>query len=222
MKTTKEDILKKHADKICMMGKSVGGAGVFFYVKISNADLLTEENFLHVQDYFINTVFKEINIDTEAKGIVRNQVIPYDPEYFNDKAKVFIPTRILSKQNEDEKQKSIGSGNKERERRGYTSNYTFMDISEVNKIIKWKTVVDTGDADYIIKDMPFCNVFVPRVIDDGQKHKVFRGLVNSVMLNNPGINLDVILGFISYINRNNTDDSPMKIREMVNYSHRRI
>ena len=42
------------------------------------------------------------------------------------------------------------------------------------------------------------------------------GLVNGIMLNNPGIALHAVLSFIYYINQNYTDGKPMKTKEMVN------
>lgn len=56
-----------------MLGKSCGGNGIFFYVRLSNPKILTVENFLEINTYFINHVFRDLNLCTGAKGINRNQ-----------------------------------------------------------------------------------------------------------------------------------------------------
>src|SRR5665647_1697076 len=71
----KKQVIEKHADIISMLGKSVGGKGIFFLVKVNG---LTEDNFLPMHEYFRNVVFRDIPIDTKALGIARNFFIPLD------------------------------------------------------------------------------------------------------------------------------------------------
>ena len=214
--STKQLILNKYADKICMLGKSCGGNGIFFYVRLSNPKILTSQNFLEIESYFINHIFKELNLDTSATGINRNHVIPYDPEvYYNPNIKVTIPSSILNSDNKEVKKLYLPILNRERKERerNYIGKYNFLDIQEVMKTLKWKKDVDVGDADYIISDVEVCNLYIPRFIRDETKRYIFPSMVNSIMHNNPGIELIVILSFINFINQNYTnyiDGQPME------------
>jgi|ERR1035437_5660 hypothetical protein len=212
--STKQIILNNHADKVCMLGTSCGGNGIFFYVRLSNPKILTPKKFNEIESYFIKHVFRDLNLDTSSTGINRNHVIPYDPNvYYNPDATVSIPSLILNRDNNKEVKKCISQCNKKEREKNNIGKYTFLDIKEVN--IKWKRDVEVGDADYIISDVEVCNLFFPRVIKDETKRYIFPAMVNSIMHNNPGIELIVILSFINFINENYTDDKPMQLRYMI-------
>jgi hypothetical protein len=210
IKAIKLNLLTNYKDKISLLGQSVGGNGIFFYVKIANKEILTADNFLSVQNYLINNVFKDIEIDLSAKGINRNQVIPFDNNLFFNEVKGIVIRKDVIEDN-----KGAFSCNKEtKERNVNITTCTFLDIQEVNKHIVWKTVYDIGDADYVVQDVQTATLFIPRKIKDGNKHKSFKAMVNVVMFNNQNIEYVHLVSFINFINANYTD-KPMKTSEMV-------
>ncbi|MFT3908329.1 MAG: BT4734/BF3469 family protein [Ferruginibacter sp.] len=210
----KESLIKNYSDKICMLGKSVGGAGLFFYVKISNAGKVNADNFLNVQNYLINKVFKEFKIDNNAKGINRNQVIPYDNELLEFDGQITIPNSIF--ENKDVSKKCATScNNKSTKENVYTTTCTFLDIKDLKDAIVWKTKFDIGDKDYVVEDYEQARIYIPKVIVDGNKHKTFKAMVHSAVFNNVAITYEQIVSFIHYINQNHTGGQPMKQQEMI-------
>ncbi|GEO08308.1 hypothetical protein [Segetibacter aerophilus] len=209
----KEFILQEYADKICMLGKSVGGRGVFFLVKATG---ITKENFNEVHQYFREIVFKKLPIDTEALGIARNFIIPMDEKLYIDKS-IEVDVSDCKINNENNK-KGIKQYKKKEEERGCIVRDTltsFITIDILLKKLRFKTAVDVGDADYIIKPVEFVQMFVPKVITDGKKHKTFRSMINHLMFLNPDITLFEVHSYINFINQNFTNDSPMGRTEMM-------
>ncbi|MEJ7823444.1 MAG: hypothetical protein WKF85_14060 [Chitinophagaceae bacterium] len=201
------------------MGKSVGGKGIFFYIKVSNLESLTQQNFIQVQNYFINEVFSDLKIDSAAKGITRNQVIPFDEDvYYNPGITVTIPNIELDKDQYFLKTSDCASSSHKEKRKEYvgTTFCTLLDISDVMSRIVWKTPKpELGDAPYKIADHLHANIFLPQVIGNEYKHKYYRVIVNAVILNNPTFTLQDVLSFIQWINTKRTGNRPMKYKEMI-------
>ena len=211
----KQRIIEKYADKVCLLGKSVGGKGVFFYVKVANPSMLTPDNFNSIHDYFRTKVFIDLNIDKNATGIVRNQVIPYDPNVYSKDVSVIITDRMFIKNVQVEE--CISSCHKKKEGKNASMTfYTFLPIKDVIEKIVWKTPLpDIGDSPYVIEEHLRVNLFIPSTISDGKKHFYFKVMVNGLLLNNPGLKLTEVLSFFHYINQNRTDNKPMKVSEMI-------
>ena len=220
VEVTKQQILGKHRDKVCMMGKSVGGSGLFFYIKLSNPEVLSTDNFTQIQNYYINNIFQDLNIDKEAKGIGRNQIIPYDEDvYFNPDVTVTIPNDININTGYRSKKpvtnrKSTGRCIKKEEAGGIYTPIHFMDINEVIPLLKMETPVDTEGEECIIKPVMFVKCYIPDRIADGTKHKVFKSLVNVLVYLNPDVSVEVFKASISYINQTRTGVFKMKPLEM--------
>ena len=90
-----DNIIKTHQDKISLAGRSVGNRGFFIYVKIDNAECLNKDNFNRVYDYIKNDILTDVAVDSNATGITRYQIIPYDPYvYTNHSASLNIPVDI--------------------------------------------------------------------------------------------------------------------------------
>lgn len=215
VKLTQEFIMNKYADKVCLIGKSIGGKGIFFYIKLSNPERLTQENFIEVQNYFIKYVFSDLDIDTSAKGICRNQIITYDNDvYYNQEIIVTIPDIDLRPNYtvEINEEKGIGKEiKKKKEEAGRDIfNYTLLPIKDVLRMIRWRRYIGTGDEDYIIEDIEVCDFFVQKCIKDGKKRFVFPKMINGIMFNNPDIELQVLSSYMNFINYNYTDGKPMK------------
>jgi hypothetical protein len=208
----KQLLLSKFSNNIVMLGKSCGGKGIFFYVKV-NPKILTKDNFLTIQNFIKDYYLKDFIIDNNAKGINRNQVIPFDEDlYYNDKVKEFdVDLKFL-----EDKKGTVQSINI-KERRCSTLKCTFspIDISIILEKMNNQTVIDTGEFDVLVGDFEHTKVYFPNQIVDGEKHKTFNGLVNSIVFNNPDFTLREIQSYIFYVNRFHTDNKPMKIKELL-------
>ncbi|RZK11304.1 MAG: hypothetical protein EOO43_19440, partial [Flavobacterium sp.] len=190
---TKEQLLKKHADIIHLMGTSVRGKGIFFYVKIANGELLNKDNFMDVWHHFQTNVFADFKIDTSAKGLARNHVIPSDENlYYNENAIAFISVDSIEKKNVINKMKCATGYDKEKKRENVmTTSCTFLPIDKVLPKIIWKTPAkDIGDEAYVLEDYLYAKIFLPYEIVDGCKHRTFRTMVNALLLNNRELTLE--------------------------------
>lgn len=195
----KKLIIGKYPNIISMLGKSIGGRGIFFLIKVN---LLTEDNFKSVHDYFRTVVFKDISIDTNALGIARNFFIPLDENlYINENSIATYPKDLSNSYNKhiNSKSSNINCTGQYNNNGGEGCNiltYTFLPFADVNKIMIKETPVDVGNANYIVKNIQYSKLFIPQVISDGTKHKVYRAFVNSIKFNNPSFNLQHILSYI--------------------------
>ena len=210
LEAMKKTILEKHADKVAMMGTSVGGSGIFIYVRIENPEVLTTKNFDSAYNYVRTVLFHDIPTDANASGIARVHIIPADPEvYINLDASIVLPDTVL------QDTKAVSSCTKDTPL-GYTGDDKFLDIGDILVRLKTQTTVDVGDLPVLIQDVEYSKLFVPRIIPDGKKHATYRAMVNSIKFNNPDFTLLDILSYINYINNNYTGRKPMKRREMKN------
>lgn len=202
-------LLENFYNYIVLIGHSVGGKGLFFYIKVKR---LTKKNFKAAQWYFINEVFKDFNIDKNALGINRCHVLPYDEGiFFNIENKSFtIPERV-SLQSDS----TLHNVYTNTHSSCYTSPSVYRNIQEVWDKIVWETIVDVGDKLFIIEPIDIYKLYFPHNIKDGKKHSVFRGVINSIMVLNPQLELLDVLSFINFINYNYTTN-PMKDKELIN------
>jgi hypothetical protein len=201
----KDVILDAYADIISLIGKSVGGRGIFFYVKVNN---LTAENYTSAYEYMRTQVFGSINIDNNAKGIARPQFIPFDSEvYFDDTVSISIPNEYLVDT------KSINQRIKYKKEECYTLIDTFLPITEVLKRLRFDTHIDVQNTDFDVNPMSYLRVRIYNNIKDGMKHRVFRGLVHSLVYLNPDADLLTIASYIAFVNAKRTT-KPMAVKEM--------
>lgn len=194
----KGDLIEQFKDSICLLGRSIGGRGLFYYVKVNG---LTISNYESVYDYLQTTLFKELRTDTSCKNINRSQFIPFDPEVYTNlsSSTIEIPTEILNKSNKKRDTQCINNRD-----RCYTLSVPFLPINEVLKRIKWNSYEYEGDNLFDIDIIHHLRVYVPPKIDDGKKHSVFRGLVHALMYTTPEIDLLTLQSFINYVNENHT------------------
>ena len=84
-------------DIICVAGKSVGGKGIFFYIKIKEANLLTVENFKQVQQYITENIFAGYKLDVQANKLTQPNFLSYDTNLFiNRNAELSIDANIFT------------------------------------------------------------------------------------------------------------------------------
>ena len=163
----KDNLVGNYKKYIALIGKSVGGRGLFLYMKVKG---LTPANFTSVQQYFIEDVFKEYPIDTNAKGITRCHVLPFDENvFYNEEHEYFqVPKELLYNT-----KNTTDSVYKKSNTTCYTPPSVFRDISEVWNKLTLKTAVDVGNNLFVIKPVDYYKLFIPANIQDGKKHKVF-------------------------------------------------
>lgn len=204
-----------YSSYISMLGKSIGGKGIFFLVKVKN---LTEDNFLSVYDSLRTGVFKDLAIDNNAKGIARNFFIPSDTNlYVNDKVEVTVKEIIQNakwsvgsiKSNTKLKKDALPGTNP-----GSCHASSYMPIGDLFNILNLKTYVDTNGRDVLVEPVECIKCFVPKKIFNNTKHKTFRTMTNVLVHLNPGIPVYYIKSFIWWINQNYTCGTPMVQREM--------
>ena len=203
-----------------MAGKSVGGRGLFHYVKIKNKEKLRADNFMNIYEYFRTEIFKDLPIDNNAKGISRPQFIPYDKElYINNDIEIDIPKYLFNNNHS----KSIVDKNCALQDNNRTKSdvlvwsaqsVPLLDINDVLKDLKTETFVDVGDEDFIIKPILYSKLYVPAGIRVGNRHKTFRAMINCIMHNNPNFTPLQVLSFMNYINFERTE-SPLTQKEMI-------
>ena len=203
----KSKLTTRLKDYVSVLGISVGGRGIFFYLKF---DRLTSQNYTAVFEYYKNVVFKDIAIDNNCKGINRPQILPYDPNvYFNPQICLTIPEFIS---NEVLENRTFNI--KIKKERCYTLNVQFYPIDEVLARLRLETEVSVADSLFDINPVDYLKVFIPKMIEDGNKHRVFRGLTEAILFLNPDADLLTIQSFINYVNCNHTTQK-MDLREMI-------
>ena len=205
----KKSLIEKHGKYIALLGTSVGGRGIFFYIQVNG---LTPMNHSIVHTYYIFELFGEYDIDKNAKGIHRSHILPYDAGvYYNNNNEVLeIPEHI----NYEDYRIACINANR-RNDNGYRETVSFYDIKDVFSKIKLKPEIDTGNKLFVVEKVPFVTVFIPRSIKDGTKHTVYRAITQSLMYLNPGIDLLTILSFINFINVSGFATKPMRMKEML-------
>lgn len=206
-------VLGQYGDIITVLGKSISGEGLFFYVRIFNPEILSPGNFKEVHRYFREEVFKNITLDSNAAKLTQQQIISYDPElYINDDCSVSIPIHFKKATKNRCNSKYI-----RRREEGYTPTCTtFIDIRVlINKLIFKTRIEYDSDEDYIVKPVEFFKTFIPRIIKDGNKHTTFRTLVNGIMFLNEDVSLKELQSYINFVNFHFTIGKPMSTREML-------
>ncbi|RYG94925.1 MAG: hypothetical protein EON58_15250, partial [Alphaproteobacteria bacterium] len=216
----KQDLLERYGHLISLLGTSVGGRGLFLLVRVDHPELITVDNFLSYQAKIRETYFPDLKIDLGATGVNRSFIIPFDPDVTFNPSAVVCMKELLSTSScsfDSIKRKGATSGNKEREKKGYITHCTILDIKEVLSVIKWKTdiQVDEWTSDYILCEYDTYQLYFPQNIKDGNKHKTYTRMVNAIMFNNPTFTFDQVLSVIYYVNQNHTNGCPMKFREMI-------
>lgn len=218
----KEFLLQEYSEYISMLGKSIGGKGVFFLVKVKG---LTENNFNQVYEYFRMEVFANLPIDNNAKGIARNFFIPSDENLYSNKNIITditdIIKDIISNNNEvtiNKECKSQGGTDikecKEEHNAPDFYTYTHIPIDSFwdSIILKSSYQVIDNVADVIQRKF---YVVKRRKIKDGCKHRTFPVMIWTFMLLNPHLTLNHITSYMLWFNKNYTNSSPMLTNKLI-------
>lgn len=160
--------------------KSVSGNGLGVLVSVSG---LTVESFKHSWTY-LNDHFQQLNItvDPHTKDVARQCVISYDPElYINpDPISLIIP---------DPGYETSTS----------TSTYAntlsekYYSTSTGTEKINYKTTLDDYNGlDYIViaEGREYRAAYLPKIINEGQRHKWISSFILTLLFNNPTISYE--------------------------------
>lgn len=194
----KEEFIKKYGHLVAMVCISVGGDGLTVLMKISN-DINGKEQFNRFREQILNTIFKDENIDPNSCGIGRSMFISSDSDvYFNHQNVIEV-----EQFNTDYSIKGLNQSI------SYASEYIILNetfspapIGEVLHKIRFKTEVDVYNPVLELKPVDCSEVRFSKKILDGNKHRVYTGMIHSLAYLNPGVDPYYIFSFLHYINEN--------------------
>ena len=210
-------ISNKYPNLISLIGKSIGGRGVFFLVKVKN---LVKEDFTSVFENLRTEVFKDIPIDNNAKGLSRNFLIPFDENLLINDEAIFTydSDKIHKKIDDTEKGAFMCIKQKRTVKKDdipiIAPNLKLIPIDECFQKMNFKTVVDTQGQPVIDLPIQFIKCFIPKRILDSQKHRIFKSIVNVLVYLNPDLPLDYFHSFIWWVNQRFTCGCQMSRKEM--------
>jgi hypothetical protein len=212
------DTIKKLNDTfpISLICKSVGGMGISMLIKIDTNYEVNDTNFIdtyqYVRDLLIN---KGFNIDKYAGGISRKMLISSDKDCIFNKVSLAINKVSLQtfKQSKHlNKSKQIKT-NKEVMILQANDTFDVIDFETLIKDIKIETLYTKEiNGDFIVEEMDYYRIFIPKIIKDGTKHKLYTRIINALYYINPSITKRQVYSYLYYIN--NMANPKMNILEL--------
>lgn len=195
----KQYFIKKYGHLVSMVCKSSSCGGLSILFKITNK-IASKEQFFQVWDEIRTTILKDEIIDLRCKDIGRVMYISYDPEvYCNYENEISVC--LVNNTDYDNKKgiKQPISG------RGVinTLNDTFYEIIPYNQLLdkinlKTSVYIDKPVVEMIPVD--FTEVTFPKNISDNNKHRVYTGMIHSLVNLNPDLAPDYLFSYINFIN----------------------
>jgi len=211
----KRYFITKYGHLALLVCKSCSGGGISVLFRITNT--ITVDNFEDIRQKVITTILKNEPIDPNAQGIGRAMFISSDPDVwinYDNEIEVDLTTNDT-----DETKKEVNQCNSW----GVYKNtlvYPFSRISydEFIKSLRFETEVVVVNPVLDFKPVNFTKVFVPKVIKDGAKHKLYSRIIHTLVFLNPDIEKDNILSYLFFIN-NNFAKPRMDSRELTRLFH---
>lgn len=199
---TKNSLIENYP--ISFLCKSVGGKGISFLIKIDTNFELNDTNFNDVYNYVRKMLIDGgFDIDVSANGLVRKMIISSDKDvYFNNEVSLGIDK--VSFNNYKDSLRDVKVIKEKKERIHIRPNDTFLNIIEMNQLlseIKVETLYTKEiEGNFIIDEMDYYKIILPRVIKDGTKHKLYIRLINALYYINPNITIDQVYSYLFYVN----------------------
>ena len=195
----KQYFIDKYKDRISMACISCSGGGISVLFKVSNK--LDSNNFSSAWTYVKDNVLMEESdlIDHRCKNIGRAMYISYDAEvYYNYENEIEIPEAVLLNNTTEYKSQSIYQ---------YTYNKPSLidkniTFSEALANINLKTQYTNSNAVVDFNPVPFTEVRFPRVITDGNKRRIFTGVIYTIKYLNPDAEAKYVYNILQTINNN--------------------
>jgi hypothetical protein len=200
---------------ISFVCKSVGGRGLSFLIKYDTNET-PNDTFNDLYSYVRELLIKEgFNIDKSASGLVRKMIISSDKDvYFNNEVSLSIDKVSIQTYKQSLRQVKIKQERKEKN--DITPNDTFLEIIPFKDLLKEINIetlyTKEIDGDYIIEEMNYYRILIPKIIKDGTKHKLYIRIINALYYINSNINKQQVYSYLFYIN--NMANPPMNIFEL--------
>jgi len=195
----KKYFIAKYGHLALLVCKSCSGGGISVLFRITNT--ITVDNFEDIWYKVRNTILIDEPVDEMCKNIGRAMFVSYDPDiYINYENEIEVN---LS----DNDTYKIGKEVNQYNSCGVFTNtliYPFSRISfnDILKEVKFETQVEVENPIVDFKPIDYTKIFVPEVIVDGTKHKLYARIIHTLNFLNPEIDKDYILSYLFFINSN--------------------
>ncbi len=209
----KQDFIKNFSHIVSLVCKSSSGGGISVLIKVSNQ--ITKQNFKSLWKEIRSSIFKDEQVDEKCCDIGRASFISYDPElYVNYENEIEIDISTTLPQEKRVNQYKTW------EKKNNTLMYTFSGtpINELFEKLNIKTPVAVDNQFVDFKPIDYTKVFIPKLIKDGTKHKVYTSIIHNLVHLNPDIENQEVLRFLGYIN-NNYAKPRMENKELSRLTH---
>ena len=196
----KRYMVDKYKDKASLICISSSKGGISILFKVSNT--LTKDNFLHAWTYIrdnILTVEKDM-IDEHCKNIGRVLHISYDPDVFYSYENEIELDLIDNNINNIDEYKTQSIYNHTYNRPSFTSEKITFNEALAHVNLKTQYTVTNSLVD--LNPIPFAEVRFPRVITEGNKRRVFSGVMYTLKYLKPDIEFKYFYKVLQEINNN--------------------
>lgn len=227
----KIDFIEKYGDKVSFVCYSCSMGGISAFIKYTGVSFSNENEYETVRSYIINTHFPEFKskIDANTEGIGQIWFISYDPSPYENYSNVIVlPSDLLSKKVGNNKAGEVISIKDKKCKTqcnseggdNNTLDFTSLpSIKEVMSKMNWSTEVFVENEIVDLKEIEFNKLFIPRLISDGSKRKVFTSIFINFVRVNPLLPIEYAVSFLRHTNYNYTDNDGMsfdKFRLFIN------
>jgi hypothetical protein len=196
----KKYMIEKFKDRAALICKSCSGGGISILFKVSNK--LTRENFPRVWTSIKENILTEEKdmLDERCKNINRAMHISYDPDLFynyDNEIEVLISDETAIDNNRCKSQSIY-------KYRYNKPSFTSKQISfaEALSHVNLRTNYSVNNSIVDINPIEYAQVNFPRVITDGNKRRIFSGIMYTIKYLNPNVEFVYFYRVLQEINWN--------------------
>lgn len=219
----KEEFIKKYGNSVSLVSISSGGDGLSVLFRITNL-INNQEQFKQIWLEIRNTILKDEKVDPNINDIGRAMFISYDPDiFYNYENEITIDICNTAPEITEKKGISQSISFKSVNNR-LNDTFSNIPIDEVLQNISIKTQINNKSTVVDIIPVDYTSVNFPRVIQDGNKHRIYRGMIHSLVYLNPQLQVDYLFSYLNFIN-NNFAQPKMEFKKLVrlfNYEYHNI
>jgi len=191
----KKYLLDKYKDILTLVATSSSLGGLSILVRV-DCDI-TNGNYSNIYDHVLNEYFHDEKglIDEKCKEVNRAMFLSLDENVHVDfKSKIVIPAEVYNI--EEYKTQSMYYYN--------TPTLTFSEISFEQTIssLNLKTEYHNKNSIVDVDAIPFASVRFPRIITDGNKRRIFTGILYTLKYLNPNTDATYLYNLLRHINEN--------------------
>jgi len=202
------------ASLICI---SPSGKGLSILFRISN-EITSNTEYKVIWDKIRYTILKNENVDLRCKEFGKAMFLSHDPDLFysyDNSITIDIQSYDLCKSTEKSSKQCISY----KSSKNNTLIYTFSDLPDydefIDKVIT-STIIHVKNPIVDFNTIEYVKCTFPRIIKDGQKHKIFSVLIHKLVYLNPKLDIKYLFAYINFINNNYTT-APMDFKELCRY-----